>query len=114
MNKQAKRFEVRRVMKWFGFLLIVVAGCRQPSVTAVPDDTKERAVDSSRDGVLSAPQTLGGHGATCRCGEHRGMGSQCIAVPCAEGLVCAYGCGIPGCDSTCLTPQEADAASTVP
>jgi hypothetical protein len=52
-------------------------------------------------------------GAVCSCGE-RADETSCKAVECREGLTCGYGCGIPGCDSTCMTPEEFEQSKTIP
>jgi hypothetical protein len=69
-----------------------------------------------RPATTSAPKERGGHGAVCQCGERSAdrSGESCHPLECADGLVCAYGCGIPGCDSTCMTPDEAERAHLIP
>jgi hypothetical protein len=47
--------------------------------------------------------TGGGEGAICRVGERHPPGEQVEAVECASGMQCCYPCGIPGCDSVCMT-----------
>jgi len=94
-------------MKYLLCLLLVVAGCGQAGSTATnAHDADKQAADDE----ASKPQGVGGHGAICDCREHKG----CKPVNCAEGLECAYACGIPGCVSTCLTPEEAANAHNIP
>jgi hypothetical protein len=68
--------------------------------------------------IDEAPRSVpGGPGSVCKCAfEGQGAGTQnaCKAVQCNEGLICGYGCGIPGCDSTCMTPKEYEGSKNIP
>lgn len=59
-----------------------------------------------------APAPLGDEGAVCGCGEQ--SGDDCTEVACRPELVCGYGCGIPGCDSTCMTQEKWEQSRTIP
>jgi len=60
------------------------------------------------------PATAGGRGDICACGRNRSGESDCTEVVCGPGLVCGYGCGVPGCDGVCMTPEESEAAGNIP
>ena len=58
------------------------------------------------------PSGVGEQGAVCQCGEHHA--TSCVPVACKAGLTCGYGCGIAGCDSTCMTAEELEQSHTIP
>ena len=69
-----------------------------------------------RGGTSTPPEGAGDVGAVCNCSDERpgGADDACVEVACKAGLVCGYGCGIPGCDSTCMTPEQFEASKTIP
>lgn len=89
------------------FLLLAACGSSTTPVT----DVGNAAATGSGGGAGSAAGS-GGPGAVCSCGERGARldgdeAAACEPVTCAEGLVCGYPCGIPGCDSVCMTEQDA-------
>ena len=87
--------------------LTLALGCSQPPVR-----TDGPAVGSQPAPSRPDPPGSGKVGAICRCGER--ATPACKAEACAADLVCGYGCGIPGCDSTCMTAEEFERSKTIP
>lgn len=56
-------------------------------------------------------QASGGPGAICSCHDRE---PDCVAVTCQAGLSCGYPCGIDGCHSVCMTPEEEERSRTIP
>ncbi|MDB4960548.1 MAG: hypothetical protein JWP01_547 [Myxococcales bacterium] len=52
-------------------------------------------------------------GATCQCGTQHAQ-DDCVAVACKPDLVCGYQCGIPGCDSRCMTQEYYNNLGPIP
>lgn len=100
-------------MRYFVLLALFALGCAGQTATGTKQTQDPQNLQGSGTNKTQDAK-VGNHGAICRCGEQGAGTVDCKAVECAEGLVCGYACGIPGCDSTCMTPQEAEAASTIP
>jgi hypothetical protein len=81
---------------------LLVAGCGHPQSSGTSDPPPPPPAGAT-----------GEHGAVCHCSEERGD-TTCVAVGCKPGLSCGYGCGIPGCDSTCMTAEELEQSHTIP
>jgi hypothetical protein len=69
----------------------------------------------SQSSSKDPPAGTGERGAVCQCGNQRPAGDPtCVAVECKPGLSCGYGCGVDGCDSTCMTAEEVEQSSRIP
>lgn len=79
-------------MRGLVFALLVVAGC----------GGKARAPNA---------EASGGPGAICSCHDRE---PDCVAVSCQAGLTCGYPCGIDGCHSVCMTPEEEERSRNIP
>lgn len=102
-----------RTLLWVAFFVV---GCAGQTATGAKQTQETQNAQGSGTNEAQGDK-VGQAGAICRCGQRAtedGAASDCKAVPCAEGLVCGYRCGIPGCDSTCMTSEEAESAMTVP
>ncbi|MBK9034886.1 MAG: hypothetical protein IPL61_27085 [Myxococcales bacterium] len=82
--------------------LILSAACGGPRSTSPAGDPGDPVAPPDEPGDPVAPGA-GGEGTICRIGEGHPQGDQATATPCADGLQCCYPCGIPGCDSVCMT-----------
>lgn len=105
-------------------LFLTACGEAQPQPINPEPPTPDPAVTSVSTAVVAEspastgmPDTSGNGvgelGSVCHCGERAG-GPNCKSAPCKPGLVCGYGCGIPGCDSTCMTPEQAKSSRNIP
>lgn len=81
-------------MRWMLVFVLVLVSCGHPPSRSTLGSTDERGEP--------APGELG---SVCNC--HDDIGPECEEAPCREGLVCGYPCGIDGCNSVCMTPDEA-------
>jgi len=79
------------------FVLLVLAAC---------------GGSRSEPPTAPTPPTAGDVGAVCSCG--RQSEGKCTAVDCKAGLVCSYPCGIDGCDSVCMTAEDAENSRNIP
>ncbi|HVV85721.1 MAG TPA: hypothetical protein VHE35_21830 [Kofleriaceae bacterium] len=103
-----------------GSVLVLVA-CGHPARPAGPvgggggsgSGAAGAGSEVAGSGSGSAEKKVVGHNETCfsREGE-RGGGKE--VADCADGLECCYPCGIPGCDSVCMTHEECEESITRP
>jgi hypothetical protein len=82
---------------------LAACGSSQPAPPPTPPGGGVLAVapDANLPPPASAPRADGTEGAICSWGENSGHRGE-KTTACGEGLTCCYGCGIPGCNSTCM------------
>jgi hypothetical protein len=91
-------------------LVLVLAACgsQQPAPSPpAPAADPPPAGDPPPDATPApaGPKTDGTEGAVCAWGRNSEHHGEKVAA-CQGGLRCCYGCGIPGCNSTCMAVTD--------